>query len=259
MVIDSTAQRVIVTAAAGGIGRVIADEFASNGARVHICDVDDAAIARTRIEAPRIVAAKVDLADGEAIDRWLSDVLDDLGGVDVLVNNAGTKGPTAYIEDVEPDEWRACLAVTLDSHYRCARIVAPVMKRQRSGSIINVSSTAGLVGYGMRTPYAAAKWAVVGLTKSLAIELGPSGVRCNCICPGSVRGDRIDSVIVAEAAGRGVEPQVVADEYVSGQSISRFVEPKEIADLCLFLASPAASMISGQAIAVDGHSETYHL
>jgi NAD(P)-dependent dehydrogenase (short-subunit alcohol dehydrogenase family) len=110
-----------------------------------------------------------------------------------------------------------------------------------------------------RTPYAAAKWAIVGLTKSLAIELGPFGVTCNAICPGSVRGNRIDSVIAAEAAQRGVAPQVVADEYVAGQSIKRFVEPSEIADMCLFLSSSAARMVSGQAIGVDGHTETYHL
>ena len=167
--------------------------------------------------------------------------------------------PTAYVEDVHPAEWRDCLAVTLDSHYRTARLVAPVMKRHGRGSIVNISSTAGQVGYGMRTPYAAAKWAVIGLTKSLAIELGPHGVRCNAICPGSVRGDRIDRVILAEAASRGVPPDVIAHEYVSGQSIGRFVEPSEIAAMCRFLASPAAAMVTGQAIAIDGHSETYHL
>jgi NAD(P)-dependent dehydrogenase (short-subunit alcohol dehydrogenase family) len=169
------------------------------------------------------------------------------------------KGPTALVEDVEPDEWRECLAICLDSHYLCARRAAPVMKAQGSGSIINMSSMAGMVGYGMRTPYAAAKWAVVGLTKSLAIELGPHKVRCNAICPGSVAGDRIDRVIAGEAAHRGVAPEVIAAEYVNGQSIKRFVDPQEIADLCLFLASPGAAMITGQAIGLDGHTETYHL
>ncbi len=134
-----------------------------------------------------------------------------------------------------------------------------MLKQQRSGSIIAISSTAGQVGYGRRTPYAAAKWAVIGLAKSLAVELGPFGATSNAICPGSVRGDRMDRVVVAEAARRGVEPRVVADEYVSGQSITRFVEASEVADLCLFLASPAAAMVSGQAIAVDGHTETFHL
>ncbi len=253
------AQRVVLTAAAGGIGRVVAEAFIRRGDRVHVCDIDRSAVEAFRAANPAATASTVDLADGDAIDRWLEQAIVDLGGVDVLVNNAGTKGPTAYVEDVDPDEWSACLAVSLDSHFRCARRVAPLLKAQRSGTIIEISSMAGLYGYGMRTPYAAAKWALIGLTKSLAIELGPYGVTCNAICPGSVRGDRIDRVIAAEAAQRGVDPQVVADEYVAGQSIKRFVEPSEIADMCLFLSSPAASMVSGQAIGVDGHTETYHL
>jgi NAD(P)-dependent dehydrogenase (short-subunit alcohol dehydrogenase family) len=253
------AQRVVITAAAGGIGRVIAEAFLARGDQVAVCDVDVAAVEQFRAAYPQASAAVVDLADGNALDRWLDEAIGTLGGVDVLVNNAGTKGPTAYIEDVDPADWSACLTVSLDSHYRCARRVAPLLKQQRSGTIIEISSMAGMYGYGMRTPYAAAKWAVVGLTKSLAIELGPFGVTCNAICPGSVRGDRIDRVIAAEAEQRGVDPQVVADEYVAGQSIKRFVEPSEIADMCLFLSSPAARMVSGQAIGVDGHTETYHL
>lgn len=252
-------QRVIITAAAAGIGRSIAAAFVAADATVHICDVDSDALASFSREFPSVITSRVDMRDAHAVDAWVVAALADMGGVDVLVNNAGIKGPTAFVEDVDIDEWRDCLAVGLDSHYVCARRVAPVMKAQGHGSIINMSSMAGMVGYGMRTPYAAAKWAVVGLTKSLAIELGPHGVRCNCICPGSVRGDRIDRVIAAEAQQRGVEPTVIAAEYLSGQSIKRFVEPSEIAELCVFLASPAASMISGQAIGLDGHTETYHL
>jgi NAD(P)-dependent dehydrogenase (short-subunit alcohol dehydrogenase family) len=252
-------QRVIITAAAGGIGRTVAAAFIGQGASVHVCDVDHAALASFAADFPTAVATHVDLSNETAINAWMDAALADLGGVDVLINNAGTKGPTAYIEDVAHDDWRACLAVCLDSHYLCAAKAIPAMKAQGSGSIINMSSAAGLVGYGMRTPYAAAKWAVVGLTKSLAIELGAHNVRCNCICPGSVAGDRLDRVIAAEAQQRGVSTDAVTAEYVATQSIRRFVQPQEIADLCLFLASPAAAMISGQAISVDGHTETYHL
>jgi NAD(P)-dependent dehydrogenase (short-subunit alcohol dehydrogenase family) len=252
-------QRVIITAAAAGIGRSIAEAFVAAGATVHVCDIDPVALDALRGALPAATATQVDLRDLTAVDQWVVEAVRDLGGVDVLVNNAGIKGPTAFVEDVEVDEWRECLSINLDSHFVCARRVAPILKAQGSGVIINMSSMAGMVGYGMRTPYAAAKWAVVGLTKSLAIELGPHGGRCNCICPGSVRGDRIDRVIAAEAQQRGVSEQTIADEYVSGQSIKRFVEPSEIADLCVFLASPAAAMISGQAIGVDGHTETYHL
>ncbi|MFN8024447.1 MAG: SDR family oxidoreductase [Acidimicrobiales bacterium] len=256
---EQQAQRVLVTAAAAGIGRSIAEAFAATGALVEVCDVDDGAIAALRDAHPSIGVSKVDLADGDAIDAWLAAAIERLGGVDVLVNNAGVKGPTAFVEDVTPDEWALTMSVCLDSHYRCVRHVAPILKAQGRGSVINLSSMAGMVGYGMRTPYAAAKWAVVGLTKSLAIELGPYDVTCNCICPGSVAGERIERVISAEADQRGVADDVVRAEYLSGQSISRFVEPGEIAGLCVFLASPAARMISGQAIAIDGHTETYHL
>ena len=255
----SGALRVIVTAAAAGIGRAIAECFANNGAHVHVCDVDETAIKDLQSANPRISAAKVDVSRQGDLDAWLERALVNLGGIDVLVNNAGTKGPTAFVEEIDPQHWRDCLAVCLDSHFLCARRVAPVMKRQKSGSIINLSSVAGLVGLGMRTPYAAAKWAVIGFTKSLAIELGPHNVRVNAICPGTVKGDRMDRVILAEVQRRGLPFDRIAEEYTSGQSIKRYVESTEIADLCLFLASPAAKMISGQAIAVDGHTETYHI
>jgi NAD(P)-dependent dehydrogenase (short-subunit alcohol dehydrogenase family) len=252
-------QRVIITAAASGIGRVVAEAFVAQGARVHLCDVNEAALAEVRSALPDVIASKVDLADAEALEAWILGAIQSLGGVDVLINNAGIKGPTAMVEDVTPEEWRLSLAVGLDTQYLTVRRVAPVMKAQRNGSIINMSSGAGLFGYGRRTPYAAAKWAVIGLTKSLAIELGPYDVRCNAICPGSVAGDRMQAVISAEAADRGVDPSVVEHDYLLGQSIKRFVEPSEIADLALFLASPASKMISGQAIGIDGHTETYRL
>jgi NAD(P)-dependent dehydrogenase (short-subunit alcohol dehydrogenase family) len=251
--------RVMVTAGGEGIGAAIAHAFAADGARVSIADVDAAAVAQSVADEPAVSGVAIDVSDPESVDGWFDDVLGAWGGLDVLVNNAGVAGPTAYVEDISVEEWRRCLAVDLDSHFLASRRAAAVMKAQRAGSIIAISSTAGLVGMGLRTPYAAAKWAVIGLVKSLAVELGPYGVRVNAVCPGSVEGPRMRGVIEREALARGTAPETVRREYVGGQSIGRFVEPGEVADLCLFLASEGASMISGQAIAVDGHTETFHI
>ena len=252
-------QRVMITAAADGIGKAIARAFAAEGARVHICDVSETALAEFRNEFPDVAASLVNVRSEGEIDAWFDDALEDLGGLDVLVNNAGVKGPTAPVDDIELSEWRECLEVCLDSHFLCARRAAPVMKAQGSGAIINLSSNAGLFGFGNRTPYAAAKWAVIGLTKSLAIELGRHNVRCNAICPGGVRGERINRVIQGEADLRGVPFDVVAREIVSNQSIERLVEHAEVADLCVFLASDKARMITGESIEIDGHAETFHI
>jgi NAD(P)-dependent dehydrogenase (short-subunit alcohol dehydrogenase family) len=251
------ALRVAITAAGSGIGLAVARAFAAQGDDVHLCDVDPAAVAAAAREG--LTAQAVDVADLPALDAWIDGVLDARGGLDVLVNNAGIAGPTALIEDVSAADWERCLAVGLTSHYRtCARVI-PAMKAARSGSIVNISSTAGQHGLGMRTPYAAAKWAVIGLTKSIAIELGAHNVRANAICPGSVDGERMRSVIEREAAARGAPVADVTREYVGGQSIARWVQPEEIADMCVFLASDAARMVTGQAIAVDGHTETFHI
>jgi NAD(P)-dependent dehydrogenase (short-subunit alcohol dehydrogenase family) len=250
-------RRVAITAAASGIGLAIARAFVAAGDRVHVCDADPDAVAQAAGEG--LGATVVDVTDLAALDAWLDGVLAADDGLDVLVNNAGASGPTAPIEDITVDEWQRCLAIGLTSHYRAAARVLPAMKRAGSGSIIEISSTAGLYGLGRRTPYASAKWAVIGLAKSLAVELGPHGIRVNAICPGSVEGPRIRGVIEREAAVRGVPAEDVTRETLAGQSIARFVEPEEIAAMCLFLASEEARMVTGQAIAVDGHTEAFHL
>jgi NAD(P)-dependent dehydrogenase (short-subunit alcohol dehydrogenase family) len=251
-------QRVMVTAAGSGIGRAIARAFADAGASVHICDADEALLELATADYPEIVAECLDVTDEMALERWFDDVLDDLDGLDVLVNNAGIAGPTAAIEDMDYDGWQRCLAVCLDSQFLACRRAVPVMKDQGSGSIINISSTAGLYGLPYRTPYAAAKWGVIGFTKSLAAETGRWNIRVNAICPGAVEGARMERVIAAEAAASGRSPEAVRADYTQGVSLKRFVKPEDIAAMALFLASPAASMISGQAITVDGHTETFH-
>lgn len=253
----TTPQRVMISAGAAGIGFAIARAFVAGGARVHICDIDETALADAKAALPGIGTAKLDVADPDAIDAWFETALADLGGLDVLINNAGIAGPTATVEDMDYDDWRTCMTVCLDSQFLCSRRAVPVLKEQRSGAIINLSSGAGLAGYPYRTPYCSAKWAVIGFTKSLAAELGPYNVRANAICPGAVSGPRMDRVIAAEAKASGRTEEDIRAAYTKGVSLRRFVEPEEIADTALFLASPAAKMISGEAIAVDGHAELY--
>ena len=251
----TTSRRVMITAGAAGIGWAIAKAFADGGARIHVCDIDEAALAEAKRAGMGIT--RLNVADPAAIDQWFEASLKDLGGLDVLVNNAGIAGPTARVEDMDYDGWKECVTVCLDSQFLTARRAAPVLKDQRSGTIINISSGAGLAGYPYRTPYCAAKWAVIGFTKSLAAELGPYGVTANAICPGAVSGPRMDRVIAAEAKASGRTEDDIRAAYTKGVSLRRFVEPEEIADAALFLASPAAKMISGEALAVDGHAELY--
>lgn len=248
-------QRVFITAGAGGIGKVIAETYAAQGAQIYVCDQD-----QTAIDAlpHQITAACVDVTDETALDAWLQAGLVQLGGCDVLINNAGVAGQADPVEALDLARWKYCLAVNLDAQMLTCRAIAPVMKQQKCGVIINLSSTSGLFGAPFRAPYAAAKWAVIGFTKTIATELGPHGIRCNAICPGAVSGARMDRVLASEAQARGVSPDDVYADYASGSSLRRFAEPQEIAHLCLYLSSDAARFVSGQAIAVDGNTETYH-
>jgi len=251
---DTSAQglRVLVTAGAAGIGRAIAQTFVEHGARVHICDVDAAALAAAREALPAVTQTVADVASVADVDRLFADVGRTLGGLDVLVNNAGIAGPTGKVEDLAPADWDRCIAVDLNGMFYCTRRAMPLIKQARGGSIINLSSVAGRLGFPMRTPYAAAKWAVVGFTKSLAIEAGPEKVRVNCIQPGNVEGERIDRVIDAKARALGIRGEEMKNRLLDTVSLRTFVSPQDIANMALFLATDAGKHITGQALSVCG-------
>ena len=247
--------RVLVTAGAAGIGLAIARIFALHGARVHICDVDQAALEACAREQPDISRSLADVSRREDVDRLFSDVKRELGGMDVLVNNAGIAGPTAKVEDIRPEDWEKCIAVDLNGMFYCTRLAMPLLKangHERGGSVINLSSVAGRLGFGMRTPYAAAKWGVVGFTKSLAVEAGPDGIRVNCIQPGNVEGERIDRVIEAKAKAFGASFETQKQALLETTSLRTFVSAQDIANMALFLATDAGKHISGQALSVCG-------
>jgi NAD(P)-dependent dehydrogenase (short-subunit alcohol dehydrogenase family) len=249
-------KRVLITAAATGIGRATAEAFLAAGAKLHICDVDSDGLAEVKAAHPAIGTTVTDVAAEDQVDKLFKEAMDKLGGLDVLVNNAGIAGPTANLEDCSPEDWRRTLAVNLDGAYLCTRRALPIMKRAQSGSIVNLSSSAGIFGFARRTPYASAKWAIVGLTKSLALELGPFGIRVNCICPGPVEGARIERVIAAEAKASGRSPNEVRSTMVQYNALKTFISPHDIANMILFLCSPAGARISGQALPVDGYTYT---
>ncbi len=249
-------QRVVITAGGAGIGRALALAFHATGARVAVCDIDASAIAELAEIEPEIMGRVANVTNSDDMAAFLADVDTAFGGVDVALANAGTGGPAGPIEKLKLDDWRACISANLDGGFLLCQWAAKHMKAQKSGSIILTSSTAGMFGYPMRSPYATAKWGVIGLMKTLACELGPYGVRVNAICPGAVEGDRMERVLKNEAAVTGRDVEDTRQIYVKGVSMKTWVTTDDLADAALFLASPAASKISGMVMPVDGHTES---
>jgi NAD(P)-dependent dehydrogenase (short-subunit alcohol dehydrogenase family) len=248
--------KVLVTAGASGIGAAIACAFQEAGARVHICDVNRTAIDSFTAKNRGITASMADVSIPAEVDLVIDDVATLMGGLDVLVNNAGIAGPTGAVEDIDTADWERTVAVNLNSQFYFARRAVPMLKKSKADPcLIAMSSVAGRLGYGFRTPYASTKWAIVGLAKTLAVELGPLDIRVNAILPGVVEGDRMDNVIKARAAATGVSFDEMRDTYLKKISLRRMVTANDVAATCLFLCSPAARNITGQAISVDGNVE----
>lgn len=248
--------KVLITAGAGGIGLQTARAFVEEGARVHVCDVDEAALEALEASDPAIKGTVCDVSDRAAVDQLFKAALADLGGLDVLINNAGIAGPTKYVDEVEPEEWDDCLAICLTGQFNCARLAVPHLKQSSNPLIVNLSSAAGKFGFGLRSPYAAAKWGVIGFTKSLAIELGPFGIRCNAILPGLVAGDRIQRVFEGKARAKNVSAKEIEAAALAMNSMRTFVTARQLADQMLFLASERGRTISGQAISIDGDTQS---
>jgi NAD(P)-dependent dehydrogenase (short-subunit alcohol dehydrogenase family) len=246
LTVDLGGYRVAISAGANGIGKVMADSFAACGATVFVSDVDPAALAscgHTGIRADAGIPADCEAFVDAAVKH--------LGGLDVLVNNAGIAGPTAPVETVTPEELDATLRIDLAAMFHCSRRAIPALREAGGGAVINLSSAAGRFGFAMRAPYAAAKWGVIGFTKSLSIELGRDGVRVNAILPGPVDGPRIRAVIKAKAQMEGMSENEMTERTVGTTSLKCFVTQQDIANMALYLASPFGRTISGQAISVD--------
>ncbi|MDK1023630.1 MAG: SDR family oxidoreductase [Gammaproteobacteria bacterium] len=249
--------RVAITGAATGLGSVIAKHFLKDGCRVMICDVDQPALDDFQACYPEVLISRTDVSNESEVRRFFEKIGNEMEGLDVLVNNAGIAGPTAPIELIDAAEWRKTISVDLDGVFYCLKYAIPLLKQAPAGSIVNIASTAGLMGFANRSPYTACKWALIGLTKTLAMELGPYKVRCNAVCPGSIAGERIERIIKQDADRRGVNVETVREVYLSQSSMHKFVTADEVARIVTFLCT--ATSISGQSISVDGHTESASL
>ena len=244
--------RVLVTAGAAGIGLEVARAFVREGAKVHVCDVDEPALAALGRSDASITSSRCDVADRKQVTALFGETVQRLGGLDCLVNNAGIAGPTGRVDEIDPEEWDRCIAIDLTGQFNCARLAVAHLRKSSNASMVNVSSQAGKHGFALRTPYAAAKWGVIGLTRSLAIELGPDRIRVNALLPGIVAGDRQKRVLDAKAKARGVSYEEMEKFAFSFTSIKEYVTPQQLADLVVFVASPHGKTISGQSLSVCG-------
>ena len=247
LTVDLGGYRVAISAGANGIGKVMADSFAACGAQVFVSDVDQRALDSCGYQGIR-----ADAGNPAECEAFVDAAVKHLGGLDVLVNNAGIAGPTATVENVTPEELDATLRIDLASMFHCSRRAIPTLRANGGGAIVNLSSAAGRFGFALRAPYAAAKWGVIGFTKSLSIELGADGIRVNAILPGLVDGPRIRAVIKAKAAAAGISENEQTDRAVATTSLRCFVSQQDIANMALYLASPFGTTISGQTMCVDG-------
>lgn len=246
---------VLITAGANGLGLEMAKVFLAAGARVCISDVDRHAMEQACKLHPELLSYYCDVAQESDVDALFDYINAQFSGLDILINNAGIAGPTGYVETLDKEDWDRCLAVNISGQFLCARRAVPLLKQASAGVMINMSSVGGHLGFAGRSAYAASKWAVVGFTKSLAIELGPQGVRVNAILPGAVEGPRVEAVIAAKAKTLGRPIEQVHAEYVQSSALQRMVSARDIANMALFSASGAARSITGQALVVDGHMQ----
>lgn len=247
--------RVLITGAGSGIGRVMAEHFETAGAQIWICDADAEILRQCLKENPGWKGTPCNVADEDSVNGLFQEIQNGFGGLEVLVNNAGIAGPTAPVQDINPEEWRTTVGVNLNGAFYCTRLAVPLLQSADQASIINISSVAGRLGFALRLPYASTKWAIIGFTESLAKELGPWGIRVNALLPGVVEGPRIERVFHARAESEGIGYDAVKEKILNNVSMKRMVSADDVAEMAVFLCSAAGKNISGQSISVCGNVE----
>ncbi len=251
-------KKIIISAAADGIGWVIAQKCLANGATVFVSDNNTKAldkISKDEMFNKKLFFEKVNASSSEEVYNYFTSINNSTDHIDGLINNVGIAGPTGNIEDIEIEEWIETIETNVNSHFYYTKFAIPLLKKNKGASIINISSTAGLYGFPLRAAYSASKWAIIGMTKTLAMELGKYNIRVNAVCPGSVSGDRINRVIEAKAKKLDTTVSEIQKEFESHTSLKTFVSKEDIANIVIFLLSEEANKISGQAITIDGNTE----
>jgi len=248
-------KRVIVTAGGSGIGRAIVDRFVAAGARVHTCDVQQEFLDEAVASDDRVSGSIADVGEPKDVEDMVAAAVEAMGGIDVLVNNAGIGGPRAALEDISYADWDRTIGVNLNGMFYCIKNVAPLMKAQNSGCIVNISTASAKVALPMRAPYVASKVGVLGLTHTVAREYGPFGIRCNSILPGLIDNPRGRGIVANQAKERGISTEEREAEFLEFISLKCWIDPTEVGDLAVFLASDAGRHITGQDIGMDGNVE----
>ena len=251
-------KKIIISAGASGIGWATTKVCVAKGASVYLCDIDNSALNKIKKHPQynkKIFTANVDASKESAVIKFFKDIKKKFKYLDGLINNVGIAGPTGSIEKLNSRDWVRTLYVNVISHFYFTKQTIPLMKKSKYGSIINISSGAGIMGFPLRSSYAASKWAVVGLTKTLAMELGKYKIRVNAVCPGTIKGDRMERVIRDKAKFTKISPKIIEDDFISMSSMKTWVAEEDIGNMCAFLISNEANKVSGQVIAVDGNTE----
>jgi len=251
-------KKIVISAGASGIGWATTKICVAKGASDYLCDIDPKAINKVKkhpLYNKRIFVSETDASDETQVIDFFNKIKKKFRKLDALINNVGIEGPTGPIEKLDSNEWENTLHVNVNSHFYFTKQAIPLLKKSKNGSIINISSVAGIMGYPLRSPYAASKWAVVGVTKTLAMELGKYKIRVNAICPGTIKGDRMKRVIKDKAKFEKVSAKTIENDFVSMASMRSWINPEDIGNMCAYLISDEANKVSGQVIAVDGNCE----
>ena len=250
-------KKIVISAGASGIGWATAKVCLAKGATVFICDIEKKYLTRAKkhpLNNKKLFVYECDAANEEAVEKLFKDISKKTKKLDCLINNVGIAGPTGTIENLKSEDWEKTLKVNVISHFYFTKLAIPMIKRNKGGSIINLSSGAGIMGFPLRSPYAASKWAIIGVTKTLAMELGKFKIRVNAICPGTIKGDRMVRVVRDKSKFLKVSKKQIEKEFISMASMNCWIYEEDIGKMCSFLISNEAERISGQIIGVDGNA-----